>query len=177
MMTEKQSTEQSFAKAGLYQGDQVSPESLMSDFRVRPIFGLIAVALLAHVLLIGVFSLGYLRTKLLGDNTASMTKEQRIDSAVREATSALREIAERHNMNPQEFSSRFGDKSTRGVKPGTATTSQPANPAITVTGEPNASDEPNSPIERALDKKEVGPQLPPMKPDEDDDLFNSSSPK
>lgn len=175
MMTEKQSTEQSFTKAGLYQGDQVSPESLMSDFRVRPIFGLVSVALLAHVLLIGVFSVGYLKTQLLGDDTTSMTKEQRIDSAVREATSALREIAERHNMSPQEFSSRFGDKSTHGIKPGAATTSQPAAPATTDT--PPASREPNSPIEKALDKREAGPQLPTMKPDEEDDLFKSSSPQ
>jgi len=175
MMTEKQSTEQSFAKAGLYKDDKVSPESLMSDFRARPIFGLVTAALLAHVLLIGVFSMGYLKKQLLGDDTASMTKEQRIDSAVREATTALREIAERHNMNPQEFSSRFGDKSTHGATPSATTTSQPA--ATVFTNKPDASSEPNSAIEKALDKKEAGPQLPPMKPDKDDDLFNSSSPQ
>jgi len=162
-------------KAGLYQKDQVSPESLMGDFRVRPIFGLVSVALLAHVLLIGVFSVGYLKNQLLGDDTASMTKEQRIDSAVREATTALREIAERHNMNPQEFSSRFGDQSTHRAKPGEPTTSQPASNVVT--GPPAASGEPNSPIEKALGKKKTGPQLPPIKPDEDDDLFKSDSPQ
>ncbi len=150
--------------------DDVSPDSLMSDFRGRPIVAILVFTLVVHVILVGVFSVGYLKNRFLGEDTSAMSKEQRLDVAVREATTSLREIAERHGLSPQELSSRFA---AGGVPP--VSTTGPPPEAGTVEDTPPVSDpasaEPDSAIEKTLQEKAVGPDLPDLAPEEEDDLF------
>jgi len=167
-MTDKQST----ASSGQTYPDDVSPDSMMSDFRGRPIVAILAFTLVVHVVLVGVFSTGYLKNQLLGKDTSAMSEEERLDIAVREATTSLREIAERHGLSPQELSERFANGNSQPTK---AATPQQANPGAQDT--PPASDdptpqEPKSAIEKELQKKADGPDLPDLTPiEEEEDLF------
>jgi len=167
---------------------EVTPDSLMGDFRTRSLFGVIILVLFAHVIFIGVFSIDYLKEEFLGEDTSEMTEEERLDVAVREATTLLRDVAEQHDISPQELSSRFAgsggtlpDSTTdpepveTDVQPDTPDSSpdvpdtqpdQPADP-----DEPEEPAEPGSSIEQTLQETVPGPDLPELPP-EDDDLFN-----
>ena len=152
--------------------DEVSPDSLMSDFRGRPIVGILAFTVIVHILLIGVFSIRYLKNEVLGADTSSLSEEERLELAVDEATKALRKIAERHQVSPQDLSERFAGDSrpTTKAKPANLdqqeTTLDEPSP-----GEPSP-DEPQSAIEKELQKKEDGPALPNLPSlDEEEDLF------
>ncbi len=162
------STDPSTLKTGQNYPDDVSPDSLMSDFRGRPIIIILAFTVVVHLLLVGVFSIGYLKKEILGEGTAAMSEEQRLDAAVLEATKAFRDIAERHDVSPQELSSRFADTKLRPPSKGDP---NPAKKNPPVVDEP-APKEPGSPIEQKLNEKAVGPDLPDLAPeDEEDDLF------
>ncbi len=156
--------------------DEVSPDSLMSDFRGRPVVTILAFTVIVHVVLVGVFSVRYLKNEVLGEDTSSLSEEERLDLAVDEATKSLRKIAERHGISPQDLSERFakGDST-----PDTTATSKPANPDTRNTppkpdgtsDDPTAK-EPKSAIEKELKKKADGPDLPDLPPiEEEEDLF------
>jgi hypothetical protein len=85
---------------------------------------------------------------------------------VKEATISLREIAEKHELSPQDLSARF----TSGAKPPTSTTTpksvDPASDAKSGTLE-----EPSSAIEQKINEKAAGPDLPDLVPEDEDDLF------
>ncbi len=160
-------------------GRTVSPDSLMSDFRGRSLSGMVILAVVAHVLFVGVFSLGYLARQIFGKPTSAMTEQQRLDEAVRESTTELRRIAERYDIKVQDLSQRFA-----GGAPGPAAPTQPAT-TPPPTDESHSSVEPTAPsetepapptseIERTLQQKEVGPSVPDLK--NQDDLFAPKSP-
>jgi len=117
--------------------------------------------------LIGAFSIGYLKTRIMGEDTSEMSKEQRLEVAVQEATKELRKIADRHEMSAQELSDLLATGKPRPA----------AAPAVKKPVEPvtkPASDEPKKPesaIEKTLKTKVVGPDVPDLAPKEDDDLF------
>lgn len=165
--------EHSMPNSGQFSGNEVSPDSLMSDFRGRPIVAILAVTLVVHSVLVGVFSIGYLKNHFLGEDTSGMSKEERLDIAVREATTSLRKIAERHGLSPQELSSRFAADDARSIptagQPAAAPGSQPTGPIGQNT--PPEAEEPESAIEKTLQEKAVGPELPDLVPEDEDDLF------
>ncbi len=162
--------EQSTSYAGRTYADDVSPDSLMSDFRGRPIVAVLIFTLVVHVVLVGVFSIGYLKNRVLGEDTSVMSKEQRLDIAVREATTSLREIAERHGLSPQELSSRFAAGDLRSTPTTSPKSGAPIVEEVPPVPDP-ASEEPGSAIEKTLQEKAVGPDLPDLAPEEEDDLF------
>ncbi|MBT3201813.1 MAG: hypothetical protein HN350_18075 [Phycisphaerales bacterium] len=159
-------TEQTTDTAGQTYPDDTSPDSLMGDFRGRPIIKILILTLLVHAVLIGVFSIGYLKEQLLGEDTSEMSKEQRIEVAVREATRELKKIADRHEMSVQELSDQFASGKPRPVTP--PTTRKPVEPTTQPGGDPT---KPESAIEKTLKTKTDGPDLPDLAPKEDDDLF------
>ena len=168
------SDEQSTARQKPAYSDEVTPESMMSDFRGRPVVGILSFTVIVHVVLVSVFSFGYLKNELLGEDTSSLSEEERLEVAVREATTSLRGIAERHGLSPQDLTSQFAGGDSR---PATSATSQPAaEPSGPDTpGETTAeTDEPESAIERELNTTANGPDVPDLPPDlptEEDDLF------
>ena len=105
---------------------------------------------------------------------APLTDEQRMDNAVREGTSALREIAEQYDVSVQDLSARFagaapppvvdaGDDDAAGDPAGDGETpSDGQTPA-----------DPGSDIERALQETEAGPAVPELTDDieEEDPIF------
>jgi transposase-like protein len=142
--------------------DEISPDSLMHDFRGRPIVLLLAATVMIHAVLLGVFSIGYLKTELFGENTAGMKKEERLDAAVKEARAALTKIAERHDLSPQELSRQFGERDGQPSAAGKSTN--------VPTGASDDSRPPSS-IEKELRETKVGPEMPEI-PEDEDDLFD-----
>lgn len=157
--------------------DAVSPDELMDDFRGRPIAKIVVVTLIAHVLVVGAFSIGYLKDQLLGVDTSQLSEEERLDIAVREGTTALREIADRHNVNVQDLSSRFAGGARKPATPPPADDpAQPDAPAPPPV-DPDAPNKPDSAIEQQLKETADGPAKPDLAPlEEDDDLFAPDSP-
>lgn len=159
----------------LIRGDgEVTPDSLLGDFRGRPLGKIILFTLIVHLVFVSIFSLGYMRELVLGKGGADM------ELAVREATAALREIADRHEVDVQELGKQFaGNRPTAAP----ATPEEPAAPAEQPTdATPAAPAEPDEPakglseIEKALQVQEVGPQTPDLSADHEEDLFGPKTP-
>ncbi|MDG2219735.1 MAG: hypothetical protein P8L85_00020 [Rubripirellula sp.] len=151
--------------------DDVSPDSLMSDFRGRPLAAIVIFTVIVHVAVIGAFSIGYMRNAVFGEDTSAMSEDERVDLAVRDATSSLREIAERYGISPQELSDRF----SRGKEQAIATSAEAVNPDASITKPEETeseSQEPKSAIESQLQMEAAGPDLPDLPSLEEEDLFN-----
>lgn len=153
---------------------EISPDSMMGDFRGKPIVAILIFTVVIHAVFIGVFSIGYLKRSLLGEDTSSMTEDERMDIAVREGTAALRKIAERHDVSVQDLSDRFSDGKPKTIAPPADTAAAPGESASGAATPPaDAGEEPDSEIERELLKKEEGPAQPALDGglEDEDDLF------
>ena len=153
--------------------DDVTPESMMSDFRGRPVVRILSLTVVVHVVLVGVFSLGYLKRELLGEDTSGKSEEERLKIAVQEAKSSLLEIAERHGLSAQDLTDQFAAAKAPPASSAAGESAGPSGPEAT---SPTTSgpDEPESAIERELNTTTDGPDLPELPPDlpaEEDDLF------
>jgi len=145
--------------------NQTTPDQMMKAFEGKSLKSIILFTIIVHaVLLIGT-SVPYLWGAVAGEDTTGQSEEERLDKATKEATNALREIAERYQVKPQDLSNSFtGGASKVPAATSATTTDQPASE------EPAAgeSEEPGSIIEQEIQKVEDGPELPPI---EDEDLF------
>lgn len=145
--------------------DAISPEELMRDFRGRPLVRILIVTVFAHVLFIGVFSFGYVKRQVLGQeqavagqDNADLDQAERIKRATREGETALREIADRHGVSYSQLSASFADPSG----PSNAKPSDQANPPI----ENNLPAQPGSDYQKDLERQ----LKPPADPDLTDDI-------
>ena len=155
---------------------EISPDALMSDFRGRPVMSILTFTVIAHLLFIGFFSLGYLRNQVFGESNSSLSEEERLDQAMEEATRSLRKIAERHGIQPQDLSEQFANRSSGSSKSSPPGKKPPISPetATQPVAQPRETsmDSSDSAIEKELKKKAKGPDLPSLNPIEDeDDLF------
>ncbi|MFT5129995.1 MAG: hypothetical protein ACI8W8_003624 [Rhodothermales bacterium] len=153
--------------------DEISPDSLMRDFRGRGVITILIFTLVIHGVIILCTSFGYLKTEVLGADTDTMSKEELVDAAVKEATVSIRGIAEKYGLSPQEISDRFakGGSRTDKVMSETAPETDPAEPATTPTTPTPEPAKPLSEIEKTIQESQQGPAIPDMQEDEDDDLF------
>jgi hypothetical protein len=151
-------------------GDEATPEALMNSFKGVSAGKMVAVTLVFHVLMIGLFSVSYLKRTFLGQDVSKLTREQRLDKAMTDATSSLRKIAEANGLNPQDISDRLspgGARTSRAAAAAPAEESQGRAPAATnapqapPAGAPAAAGQrPESVIEKDLKKAVKGPQIP-----------------
>ncbi len=146
--------------------DDVVPDSLMDDFRGRPLLTILIFTIVIHVVIVTVSSVPYLKSLVLGANDATLSQEERLELAVKEATSSLRDIAKKHKVKPQDLSDRF----TSGAKaPTSKAAPKSADPANGT--DPTTPKEPQSPIEAKINEKADGPEQPELLPEDEDDLF------
>ncbi len=156
--------------------DEVTPESLMEHFQGPGLVKMVLVTVIFHAVLILGTSVSYLKTSVLGEDVSKLTKEQRVEKALADATASLRKIAVANGVNPQDISDKMGGGAARAVKkeagtpvgqPSTDATnkaapakanSEVATPPAT-TGETPAR--PESQIEKDLKKTVDGPKAPP----------------
>ena len=144
--------------------EETTPDQLMKHFQGSSLKTIIIFTLIVHAVLLAATSAPYLYKTIVGENTSKMSEEDRIDAAMREATTALREIAEEYELKPQDLSSQLAGGAPKASKaPKTDGDSKGTQ------DDPGTDPEkPKSAIEEEINKKATGPTLP--KP-EDDDLF------
>ena len=147
--------------------NETTPDQLMKTFEGKSLKSIILFTIVIHaVLLIGT-SVPYLFGSITGEDNAELGEEERLQTATKEATAAIREIAERYQLTPQELSSRFSDGAPKAPAPANDETEAQngEEPEADPEGE---GGEPGSIIEQEINKAEKGPELPPV---EDEDLF------
>lgn len=161
--------------------DDVTPESLMEHFQGPGLVKMVLVTVIFHVVLILGTSVSYVKTSFLGEDVSKLTKEQRVEKALADATASLRKIATANGLNPQDISDKMGGGAARAVKkeslvptpksPVEGSTNAPVLPPKTsdasTTGETPAK--PESQIEKDLKKAVDGPKVPPA--GATDDIF------
>ena len=154
-----------------------TPDSLMDGFKGRGLASVILFTLIVHVVVIGGTSIPFIMNEILGEGTATLTEDERIQNAVQEATPMLRKIAEKYDLNPQELAGKFAGGGSRATKVAdtmpakttdAGTTPDKQEPATAPTTEPKTDagvepDKPKSAIEKELDIKLDGPKQPSFK--------------
>lgn len=156
--------------------EEITPDQLMNNFKGSSLKSIIIFTVIIHVVLLVGSSFPFLYKSIVGEDSSAMSEKDRTDAAMRKATTALRDIAEEYGLKPQDLSSQLAGNSPRAPKAPaseteteteTKTEENSTEPQPDVEGE---AEEPKSAIEKELDKKETGPELP--KPIEDEeDLF------
>jgi hypothetical protein len=148
---------------------ETTPDQLLESFRGRSFKSIILFTVIVHVVVIGGTSVPYLIKSASGKSDSKLTEKERTEIAAREATSALRDIATKHGLKPQDLSSRIA-----GGAPAAAPKEEAPAPAEDpTTTPPEETEKPKTAIEEQLDVKEAGPTVPPIPTEEseDDDLF------
>lgn len=145
----------------------ITPESLMDKFKGPGLVKMVIITVIVHVVVLVGTSLPYLKKSVLGADTSKMTKDERIAAAVADATEAIREIAEDHELNPQDISDQFASGGSRSAKQMETPeqTAEPENKAGDAAAEP---EKPKSAIEKQLETKAEGPQMPTFDTKKDD---------
>ena len=155
---------------------EITPDKLLESFRGRSFKSVILFTVIIHVVIVGGTSIPYLMEKIIGKSDSKLKEKDRIELAAREATEALREIATKHGIKPQDLSSRIAG----GAAPKAPvekeektpeTKEEPVTPETPPTVEP---EKPKSEIEKELEVKQEGPKVPEIKVEEatEEDLFN-----
>ena len=145
--------------------NETTPDQLMKSFEGRSLKSIILFTIVIHAVLLVGTSVPYLWGAIAGEDTTEQSEEDRLQAAAKEATTAIREIAERYDLKAQDLSSRFTDGAPKAPVAAAPDTSPEPTPEVSSTDEPK---EPESIIEQEIQKVEDGPELPPV---EDEDLF------
>jgi hypothetical protein len=146
------------------QKEEVTPDQLMKHFQGSSLKSIIIFTVIIHVVLLAGTSFPYLYKSVVGDDTSVMSEEERTKAAMRDATVALREIAEEHGLKPQDLSSQLAGGSRKGPKaPEKVTATKEVQDSLETTLE-----KPKSAIEEEISKKAIGPTLPKPQDDEED---------
>jgi hypothetical protein len=166
---------------------QTTPDDLLDSFKGRNMKSIILVTLIVHAIIIGGTSIPYILKSFSGKSDSKLSEEERTEIAAREATSALRDIATKHGIKPQDLSSRIAGAAGPAA-PSTSTTTpkdspkdspktppaETTTPAVnTPTSAVTEPEKPQSVIEQNIEKKQEGPKVPaiPVEEAEDEDLF------
>ncbi|HEX5790379.1 MAG TPA: hypothetical protein VFY13_04460, partial [Luteolibacter sp.] len=158
--------------------NQTNPEELMTHFRGRSFKSIVIFTVVLHVVIIGGSSIPWLMRTLTGQDTSKLSEDERMQLAVKEATSSLRKIAETHGLQAQQLGDRLKGASAPAAPPEEAQPEapQPETPPTTTpqpgttpeTPAPNpAPDRPKSEVEKQIEKVAPGPTKPPLDPAED----------
>jgi hypothetical protein len=158
---------------------ETTPDQLLESFRGRSFKSIILFTLIAHLVVIVGSSIPYFVKSVTGKTDSTLSEQERLDLAAREANSTLRDIAAKHGLKPQDLSARLsGDTPAAPAKEPTTTPPAPAtDKPTTPTPEPatptTEAEKPKSAIEEKIEVKKEGPTVPPVPSEEanDEDLF------
>jgi hypothetical protein len=151
---------------------ETTPDQLLDTFQGRSLKTIIVFTVLVHLVVVLGSSILFLWNRFAGNKSAGLSEDERMKLAVKEATASLRDIAESHNLRPQDLAGRMdgGAPKARPVEPPAASapeaTPKPEGPS---TGTP-APEPPKSGIEEEIEKVKDGPTTPPVG-GEEVDLF------
>lgn len=155
------------------QREETTPDQLLDTFRGSSLKSIIAVTVIVHAVIILGTSVPYLMETFAGGDTSKLGEKERLDVAAQQATSAMREIAAKHGLTPEQLGERFAPRATVGAV-GEASTPESdtkapesASPEVKA---PEDTTKPESAIEKEINVKKDGPTVPTIDP-EKDDLF------
>jgi len=158
------------------QPQEITPDQLLESFRGRSFKSVILFTVIVHVVFIGATSVPYLMKLFTGDSASKLSENERTEIAAREANDALRDIATKHGIKPQDLSARIagGAAPATPKKEAAAPAEEPTSPE---TAQPEVAVEPEKPkstVEKQLDVKEEGPKVPtiPVEEANEEDLFD-----
>lgn len=157
---------------------ETTPDQLLESFRGRSFKSIILFTLITHLVVIVGSSIPYFVRSISGKTDSTLSEQDRLDLAAREANSTLRDIAAKHGLKPQDLSTRLsGDNSAAAKEPTAASpapaTDKPATPIPQPATPPSEVEKSKSTIEEKIEVKKEGPTVPPVPTDEasDEDLF------
>ena len=158
---------------------ETTPDQLLESFRGRSFKSIILFTFIAHLVVIVGSSIPYFVKSVSGKTDSTLSEQERLDLAAREATSTLRDIAAKHGLKPQDLSARLsGDTPAAAAKeptttPPAAATDKPTTPNPEPATPPTEGEKPKSDIEEKIEVKKEGPTVPPVPTEEadDEDLF------
>lgn len=160
------------------QREETTPDQLLDTFRGSSLKSIIAVTVIAHAVILLGTSVPYLTKAFAGGDTSKLGEKERLDIAAQEATSAMREIAAKHGLTPEELGERFAPRTTvAGAKETTTPEVDTKAPESTAPGgaapegtTPEDVKKPESAVEKEINIKKDGPTVPTIDP-EKEDLF------
>jgi len=147
--------------------EETTPDQLLDTFRGRGLKTIILFTIAVHVVILLLTSVPYFMRTVAGKDTGKLSEEERVQLAVKEATSSLRKIADAHGLRPQDLSSRLDGAAPRAPREETAPVGTPA--ATTDAATPAEPEKPKSEIEKEIEQVKEGPTAPPV--GEEVDLF------
>jgi hypothetical protein len=154
---------------------ETTPDQLLESFRGRSFKSVILFTVIVHVVFIGATSVPYLMKLFTGDPISKLNEEERTEIAAREATDAIRDIATKHGIKPQDLSTRIAGGAAPAA-PKKEVAAPKEEPTSSETAPPVVTEEPEKPksaVEKQLDVKEEGPKVPtiPVEEATEEDLF------
>lgn len=154
---------------------EITPDQLLQSFRGRSFKSVILFTVIVHAVVICGTSVPYLMKALTGESSSKLNENERTEIAAREATEALRDIATKHGIKPQDLSTRIAGGAAP-VAPKEDATPATKDPAPSETTQPEESGEPEKPesaIEKEIEVKDDGPKVPtiPVEEASEEDLF------
>lgn len=158
------------AKSFLADG-MVAPEELMDNFSRNRMGRGVTVSVILHVVVIGLFSLGFLLA-MVGGGTDTLTDEERAQQAEAELQKSLRSIAGKHGIPVQELLRQVAPPLPQAP---TAVQDAPAREALMreqpkQVESPATEDRELTPVERRITDTAASDEIPD-RPDVMDDLL------
>jgi hypothetical protein len=157
---------------------ETTPDQLLEAFRGRSFKSIIVFTLIVHLVVIGGSSVPYFIESFGAKADSKLSEKERTDQATREATTAIREIATKYGIKPQDLSTNLaGGAPKAAASEETTTPATPETPPATGTqpegDQPAEEEKPQSAIEKELEVKADGPTVPPIPVEEasEEDLF------
>lgn len=152
--------------------EETTPDQLLDTFRGSSLKAIIVFTIIVHIVVVLGSSVPYLMKTFAGGDTSKLSEQERLDLAFNEATSAMREIATKHGISPEDLGNRFAPRTT--VPDAKETTAKPeeTTPEATTpeTASPDEAPKPESAIEKQINIKQDGPAVPTLDT-EKEDLF------
>jgi len=140
--------------------DEVSSDSLMTDFKPKSILVIAIFTVIVHVVILGGTSFNFIKEKLFS-NTDKLTEEQRKEKALADATLAIRDIAKKYELTSGDVTSQFSGTGSRAdkVKDKSGDKKNPdKKPEKEPEKKPEKDPKDKSDLEKKLEKKEEGPE-------------------
>jgi hypothetical protein len=131
-------------------------DDLLRDFRGSGLLWPLLVTVAAHAVVILATSVPWLR-EAIGGGKDDLTEDQRMQAAVKQATTSLQEIAKEHGVRPQDLGSRFAS----GGKPAAAKAGSAEKPDGSDNPVPSTAEPATQPAPPAAAPKTDAPAAPP----------------
>lgn len=152
--------------------EETTPDQLLDTFRGSSLKAIIVFTIIVHIVVVLGSSVPYLMKTFAGGDTSKLSEQERLDIAAKEATTAMREIATKHGISPEELGNRFAPRTTIPATKETTAKPEEKTPeaAAPEAPKPDEAPKPESAVEKQINIKQDGPAVPTLDT-EKEDLF------